>query len=241
MKSQCTIIDSIILILGLLLLLAEEAAVHSFVISPIGTNNSKFLAAVRRRRATIRRKVGDDGGDYVSTLTLHPSTSSSRLFLHVESLHPHRDSLLTLTDPVVLPPDDDDNQDKELHSTSSFINSNKHVEGNTNNNNNNKDVEPHKSFFADRRHRIAPIALTLYAFGNYLNTHTHNNPAMDTSSTASTSSTSLGDALGLSIDVDPMMLGGALIAIGLITVMWTMDEIVHVVRQYMTSSSKADE
>jgi hypothetical protein len=64
---------------------------------------------------------------------------------------------------------------------------------------------------------------------------------MDTSSTASTSSTSLGDALGLSIDVDPMMLGGALIAIGLITVMWTMDEIVHVVRQYMTSSSKADE
>ena len=239
MKSQCTIIDSIILILGLLFLLAEEAAVHSFVISPIATNNSNLLAAARRRRATIRRTAGDDVGDYVSRLTLHPSTSSSRLFLHVESLHPHRDSLLTLTDPVVLPPDDDDDHDRELDSTSSFINSNNHVEGN--NSNNNKVVEPHKSFFADRRHRIAPIALTLYAFGNYLNTHTHNNPAMETSSTASTSSTSLGDALGLSIDVDPMMLGGALIVIGLITVMWTMDEIVHVVRQYMTSSSKADE
>lgn len=231
MKSQCTIIDSIILILGLLFLLAEEAAVHAFVISPIATNNSNLLAAARRRRATIRRTAGDDGGDYVSRLTLHPSTSSSRLFLHVESLHPHRDSLLTLTDPVVLPPDDDDDHDRELDSTSSFINSNNHVEGN--NSNNNKVVEPHKSFFADRRHRIAPIALTLYAFGNYLNTHTHNTPAVDTTST--------GDALGLSIDVDPMMLGGALIAIGLITVMWTMDEIVHVVRQYMTSSSKDDE
>ncbi len=206
------------------------------------------------------REKGESGDEYYhfSSPSSHPSSSS--LFLHVESLHPHRDSLVTLTDPIVLPPDDDDDHDDDPEnenssssscSSSSSNNNSGIISINKNNNhnedNNAQDVEIHKPFFADRRHRIAPIALALYAFGNYLNTHTHN-PAIDSSTnTAFPPSSNNGGMLlfglpigGTSIDVDPMMLGGALIAIGLLTVTWTMDEIVHVVRQFMNDNTGKD-
>ena len=227
MKHQSTIIDRIIVIFGMLLLFPEVEEVHSFLIT----------TPTRTIRKTV--VVGDY---YFSSQQHHPSS----LFLHVESLHPHRDSLLTLTDPIVLPPDDDDDEKNETSSNNNninnihSINNNNHVEGN-----NAQDEEKHKSFFADKRHRIAPIALLLYAFGNYLSTHTHpiviHGDAINDGGSVGLGMLPSGSGSSSFIDVDPMLLGGALIAIGLLTVTWTMDEIIHVVRQYMNDNRKDDE
>jgi hypothetical protein len=226
MKHQSTIIDSIVIVVifGILLLFPEVEEVHSFLITT--------------PTRTIRKKVVVD--DYYSSSQQH---HPSALFLHVESLHPHRDSLLTLTDPIVLPPDDDDDEKNEASSSNNninIINNSNHVEGI-----NNQDEEKHKSFFADKRHRIAPIALLLYAFGNYLSTHTHpvviSGDAINDGGSVGLGMLPSGSGSSSFIDVDPMLLGGALIAIGLLTVTWTMDEIIHVVRQYMNDNRKDDE
>lgn len=256
MKHQFTIIGSSIIIVVILghVLFPEVEEVHSFIIPTPPSRNHVQRRVRAWQKGSIQQKGNDNNCKFSSLY--YPSSSPSSLFLHVESLHPHRDSLVTLTDPVVLPPDDDDDDDENNFREEGDISTNNNINNDNNqvrenSNDQEKEVEAHtKPFFADRRHRIAPIALGLYAFGHYLSTHTHNPIIIDSSSSttslSSSSSTIDGGVLfglpnGSSIDVDPIMLGGALIAIGLLTVTWTMDEIVHIVQQYIKDNKSNDD
>lgn len=246
-QHQFSIIGNIIVFLLGCALVPKVDEVHSFTFPT--TRRVPF--ARRRHQRSIRQRKGDDY--YFSSYHSSSSSSSSTLlFLHVESLHPHRDSLVTLTDPIIVLPPEEGGEEEEGGGEDDKTNSREEGYSSSNNNVNNSNqvkennndqekVDTHtKPFFADRRHRIAPIALGLYAFGHYLNTHTHNPIIIDSiSSSTIDGGVVFGLPNGSSIDVDPIMLGGALIAIGLLTVTWTMDEIVHLVEQYMKDNKKA--